>query len=43
MLHRAGQANKAIRSSKLFIVDGVSHDVTDPEYIKAIETALISK
>lgn len=40
MLHRANQANKAIASSRLFIVDGVSHDATDPQYVRTIKTAL---
>jgi pimeloyl-ACP methyl ester carboxylesterase len=40
MLHRANQANKAITDSRLFIIDGVGHDAADPQYVRAIETAV---
>jgi pimeloyl-ACP methyl ester carboxylesterase len=43
MLHRAGQANKIIPKSKLYIVERTGHDVAKPEYVKAIDSALRSK
>lgn len=43
MLHRADEANKNIWGSRLYVVNGVGHDVANSKYVGTIKTALISK
>jgi pimeloyl-ACP methyl ester carboxylesterase len=40
MKKRSEQANQKIKNSQQIIIDGVGHDVGDPQYIKAIKETL---